>query len=547
MSFQPSPFQVKIFEWIQRAEQRLNTARTLVVQAKPGSGKTTTLVQGSEYIINKSSAIFVAFNKHIAEELQQKLPLRMSARTIHSLGYQAIGDYFGRRPQVKGNLHNLLIREWVASKRYELDLDNDEEKELKDEIKALINLCQLSLIDPSNEDAVWDGVRHYGIDVRFDIHPAIDAVKEILAKIKREARKHISYNEMVWLPIIENMALPKYKAVLADESQDFNRLQQTFLYRMVAPGGYGIFVGDENQALYGFAMASTSGMSDIVTERKAETLPLSICYRCPTSHIALANEIYPGMEARHNAPGGEIWDINDHDTGDKIKQGDLVLCRVNAPLIPLCFQLIREGINAQVKGRDIGQSLIKDLRKISKKYSINWEDPQIAFNEYKRDEEKKIRLTFRDDEEEAAMAIERLTDKVGCLVAIWEGSGCDSLPCMEDTIERLFADKDAAIWLSTIHKAKGLEADNVFILKPSIMPHPKARKSWEIVQENNMKYVAFTRAKNRLFFCWEQNEEGRPISLGLRNPTPQGAAILDTALSEHEELPVPVFSEEDEY
>ena len=116
---------------------------------------------------------------------------------------------------------------------------------------------------------------------------------------------------------------------------------------------------------------------------------------------------------------------------------------------------------------------------------------------------------------------------------------------MEDTIERLFADKYAAIWLSTIHKAKGLESDNVFILKPSIMPHPKARKSWEIVQENNMKYVAFTRAKNRLFFCWEQNEEGRPREMGLRNPTPQGA-ILDTALSEHEELPAPVFSEEDE-
>ena len=544
MSFQPSSFQEKIFDWIKRAEQRLNTSRTLVVQAKPGSGKTTTLVQGSQYIIDKSSAIFVAFNKHIAEELQAKLPAGMSARTIHSLGYQAIGDYFGRRPRVKGNLHRTFINEWISSKRYELNLDSDSEKDLKDEIKALINLCQLSLIDPYDENAVWDGVRHYGINIGFDIHPAIDAVRNILSRIRREARKHIGYNEMVWLPIVENMPLSRYKAVLADESQDFNRLQQNFLYRIIAHNGYGIFVGDENQALYGFAMASTSGMADIVAERSADTLPLSICYRCPTSHVAIANEIYPGMQSRHNAPEGEIWDINDHDVGDHISKGDLVLCRVNAPLIPLCFQLIREGINAQIKGRDIGQSLIKDIRKISKHYPIDWDNAQAALNQYKRDEEQRIMRTF-EDEDDAIMAIERLTDKIGCLIAIWEGSGCDSLACIENTIERLFADKDAAIWLSTIHKAKGLEAWRVFILKPSIMPHPKARKDWEVIQEHNMMYVAYTRSMAKLFFCWEEKEDGRPKEMGLRNPNPQ-QGIMDSALSRYEELHLPAFSEEDE-
>lgn len=53
--------------------------------------------------------------------------------------------------------------------------------------------------------------------------------------------------------------------------------------------------------------------------------------------------------------------------------------------------------------------------------------------------------------------------------------------------------------LSTIHKAKGLEAERVFILKPDLMPHPKAKRGWEIDQENNLRYVAITRSKRELY------------------------------------------------
>ena len=69
-------------------------------------------------------------------------------------------------------------------------------------------------------------------------------------------------------------------------------------------------------------------------------------------------------------------------------------------------------------------------------------------------------------------------------------------------IESIFTDdkNDVGIKLSSVHKAKGLEADRVFILVPkeAPMPHPMAKSIWEYEQEMNLKYVAITRAISEL-------------------------------------------------
>ena len=70
-------------------------------------------------------------------------------------------------------------------------------------------------------------------------------------------------------------------------------------------------------------------------------------------------------------------------------------------------------------------------------------------------------------------------------------------------------DESDAIVLSTIHKAKGLEADNIYIYYPSLMPLKLAIKDWEIKTENNLIYVAYTRAKKTLNFMKENKYNGR--------------------------------------
>jgi superfamily I DNA/RNA helicase len=68
-------------------------------------------------------------------------------------------------------------------------------------------------------------------------------------------------------------------------------------------------------------------------------------------------------------------------------------------------------------------------------------------------------------------------------------------------IDRIFSDdKDGTIF-SSVHKAKGLEADTVYIIRPDQLPLiRKDQKDWELDQEMNLKYVALTRSKNKLVF-----------------------------------------------
>ena len=69
---------------------------------------------------------------------------------------------------------------------------------------------------------------------------------------------------------------------------------------------------------------------------------------------------------------------------------------------------------------------------------------------------------------------------------------------MVGRIEGLFSDEAVSgVVCGTVHKMKGLEADRVWIIKPEVMPHPKA-KGWSLEQEYNIMYVSVTRARREL-------------------------------------------------
>jgi hypothetical protein len=77
-----------------------------------------------------------------------------------------------------------------------------------------------------------------------------------------------------------------------------------------------------------------------------------ISYRCPRSHVALAATIHPQIEPRPDAPEGTIeGDVSEEEMLQRLEPGDLVICRVNAPLVPLAYALLRRGVPARVRGR----------------------------------------------------------------------------------------------------------------------------------------------------------------------------------------------------
>lgn len=105
-----------------------------------------------------------------------------------------------------------------------------------------------------------------------------------------------------------------------------------------------------------------------------------------------------------------------------------------------------------------------------------------------------------------------MQDRIDALHAI--GDMCKSKNVTEiiETIERIFSEEAGqGILLSTMHKSKGLEADNVFLLEVNLIPAIYATQEWQVAQEHNLEYVARTRAKKQLVyindFCSDDRKE----------------------------------------
>jgi superfamily I DNA/RNA helicase len=86
-------------------------------------------------------------------------------------------------------------------------------------------------------------------------------------------------------------------------------------------------------------------------------------------------------------------------------------------------------------------------------------------------------------------------------------TGRGSVRALRLRIEELFKDSEGGmrgprmLTLSTVHKAKGREWPRVFLLHPkALMPSKRARPGWELEQEHNLMYVAYTRAQSELVF-----------------------------------------------
>ena len=64
-----------------------STGVDVIIQAYAGASKTSTLVLVAEELKDKR-ILYLAFNKSIATEAQEKMPYNVDCRTVHSVAYQ---------------------------------------------------------------------------------------------------------------------------------------------------------------------------------------------------------------------------------------------------------------------------------------------------------------------------------------------------------------------------------------------------------------------------------------------------------------------------
>lgn len=485
-SFVPSPQQQGLFDWI------ITGKGHAFVQALAGTGKTTTLIEACKYLIG--SVVFCAFNKKIVEEIVARLAKiglsNVEAATFHSVGFKAVRKVFPRT-RVDGRKQRDLICQNVG---IPLHLQGFVFKLVSQAKNRAITEAQFG-----DDQFFWNIIEHF--DLLEDLEDETEAGRGVqLAQLALEcslqiADSVIDFDDMIWLPVVKGLKVWQYDNVLVDEAQDTNECRRALARMLLKVGGRSIWVGDENQSIYGFTGADADAVKRIIEEFNCTLLPLTVTYRCPKAIVAEAQKFVPAYEAHESAPEGTVRTINQSElVAQNLTATDAILCRKMKPLVEQAFALIRKNIACHVEGRDIGQGLIK----LATRWKVK--SVPVLIDKLEAYREKEVaKLTAQKKETQA----EALADRVETLIVL--ADGCDTIDCIKDKINGLFSDTDGkskpTLTLSTIHRSKGREWNRVFVLGyHEFQPSKWARQAWEQVQEKNLQYVAITRAKAELAF-----------------------------------------------
>lgn len=472
-----------------------NSKGSLIVKALAGTGKTTTVVEAISHLTGK--ILLCAFNKRIADELVGRVADGSAeVMTLHGLGFRLVGRSFPGCDV--NNMRGLALAEIALNK-----VGGPKSKNYHWMVKDSADICKQIIpfvtTQPGAEgyneavDQVLNVARGYGHLDRLDERYAEVTGEAILATM--ELAKHpttsVDFTDMIYVPLHNPTTQGEYDVVIVDEAQDMNAAQLHLAQMVLKKDGRLIVVGDEHQAIYGFRGADSGSMNRLQEKFKATVLPLPVTYRCAKAIVAEANRFVPDLQAGPNAPEGDVQYIGYGRMVKEAKPGDFILSRLNAPLLRLCLMFIKDGRRAIVEGRDIAKGLLNLISKMT----FNKPVPVYQFlSALKVWKFKQIEAAQAQDDQEREQLV---ADQVEALTILSED--CESMDAVKAHIDRLFDDSNGRtdrIVCSTVHKAKGLEADRVFILCDTF------KGGWEggEGEEANLKYVAITRAKNVLSY-----------------------------------------------
>lgn len=494
-----SKYQNDIFDYA------LNNSGSFSIKAVAGSGKTTTLVECAKRISSsnqKLKILFLAFNKMIVDKLKEETAgMNINCKTLHGFGMAALC-----KSGLKFKLNEKKWATYINKKVFTLlgaeyhPLGKKDILPYKLNCLKLFDMCRINLVKSGDFERIQEIAGIYGI---IGIANEVQAVSKMLklstnlVMFKLKEGFEIDYIDMITLPLTDTYRqfVYKYDVVFIDEAQDLSLAQQELMQLAVAPNGKFISAGDPAQSITAFA-GTLMNSYDRLAKLAGKELPLSVNYRCGRTIVELAQNIVPEITPCDFAEDGQI--VHQKDLKNA-QYGDMVICRKTAPLIELVLKYMIDGNKtAFVKGNDIAE----DIRNLINK--VGGDDNSFGLQSlYDKLDDYKVKIydKLMKGDVTSIQSFHNIVDKIHCIHLI--GDRCFSVSDIFAMIDKIFADRENgdAIVMSTIHKAKGLEADNVFIVCPELLPFVyDKQQQWEFEQEMNLKYVAITRAKKNLYF-----------------------------------------------
>lgn len=461
---EPTPEQISVLDLLK------STKSNILIQALAGTGKTTTLelIQATPKV---GPVICLAFNKRIAETMEKRFLSTTTVRTFNGLGHRVWAKAVG-----KANLNPKKTQDHLSTI---IDgLKGDDRREVREkymDIVGGVNLAKsLGYVPEGKFDhakrLLSTGEFHASLEERPSslVREIIDGL--LTSSIKSAYEGSIDFNDQIYMPSLFGGTFPNFPLTLVDEAQDLSPTNHAMLDKLAK--NRICAVGDPWQSIYGFRGAVQSGMEKLKQKFSMEPRTISVSFRCPKTIVEAVHWRVPDFKWART--GGHYESLPELD-GSTIPEDATILCRNNAPLFRIAFDLLAHKRPVKVNGSEIGPRLIRLMQRIG-----HDNDTQKMFL-------SKIEA-WKDEKLGSTQSASTIWDQYECM-KLFARHG-NSVSQAVAYAEHLFA-QQGTITLMTGHKAKGGEWDTVYHLDPWLIGDSE--------QEKNLRYVISTRAKENLF------------------------------------------------
>ena len=477
----------------------------MIVQAVAGAGKTTTLVECVNRIGPDKKVLLLAHNRSTKDTLKEKIGKRdnVNVFTLHGLGWRLYTEHFGTSPDIVEDKYRNYINknmDAIASDSYKV-LNRPQKMMYKATVFDLIDKARYNL-KQSEKEIRKLAVKKYGMHLVAD---EAHMVSRIL-KWGAENKDVVDYQDLLWFPYQFGYFTKIYKpdVIMLDEAQDASIAQQDLIKRCMQRYTRLFGFGDVRQTINAWCGSDSESFEHLKDpdefHRPAVELPLTTCYRCGKNIIEYAKRFTDNdIHARPDAEDGVVK--HEASLMDAIN-GDLVLCRNIAPLMEVYRRGVAIGKKMYFRGEELGTNLLRStdcadgdtipemITSIKERLISTWDflTREIGIDEKETMTDPRV-ISLLD----TIKTLENLPKTV------------ETRRDLEKFSKDVFSNEGLeGIQLSTIHRAKGLEADNVFIVCPSLIPSRLATLDWQIQEEKNLQYVMCTRPKHSLNFVTEK-------------------------------------------
>lgn len=441
---------------------------TLVVRAFAGTGKTSTLIGFADARPNRKM-LYVAYNRSIRDEASRKFPRNVHCVTSHQLAFKSIGHRYADKLEnpltmvtVKKSLN---IQNWVVA-------------------RGALHGVRRFMSTP--DDSINEShLSHLHLD-RFAFPKAVDAARELWNRMS-DPQDPLPTDHDMYLKLYQLSGVDiswKYDYILFDEAQDANPVTTDIVTRQDCKI---VLVGDTHQQIYRFRGAEDALSSPMLGQPTSHSLTHSFRFG---PHLAfIANKIL----AHKGEPQELVGRSKNHGLAEpnlSLKGPLAKVCRTSAGVIEQALIAAKDNRTIYwvggMKGYDIGA--LCDLYRFrygnyEKMYNTTLIDNFGDFDGFE--------AAAEESEDPGMKRSINLLNQLGNIPKL-------AYTCKQNTVRKM---SDADVVVTTAHRSKGLEFDNVVLssdfptLERFVGMEAKPR-----CDELNLLYVAATRAERNLTF-----------------------------------------------